>query len=89
MLIILAEMETIQDQTKTAKDNSQMEAMDLVTVIVMEVASLEMGVLTILKMVLQVQEMALAKEDLTDQDMENLLAKAVINMEVQTEEEES
>lgn len=82
-------METIQDQTKTAKDNSQMEAMDLVTVIVMEVASLEMGVLTILKMVLQVQEMALAKEDLTDQDMENLLAKAVINMEVQTEEEES
>lgn len=82
-------METIQDQTKTAKDNSQMEAMDLVTVIVMEVASFEMGVLTILKMVLQVQEMALAKEDLTDQDMENLLAKAVINMEVQTEEEES
>lgn len=82
-------METTQDQTKTAKDNSQMEAMDLVTVIVMEVASLEMGVLTILKMVLQVQEMALAKEDLTDQDMENLLAKAVINMEVQTEEEES
>lgn len=81
-------METTQDQTKTAKDNSQMEAMDLVTVIVMEVASLEMGVLTILKMVLQVQEMALAKEDLTDQDMENLLAKAVINMEVQTEEEE-
>lgn len=82
-------MEITQDQTKTVKDNSQMEAMDLVTVIVMEVASLEMGVLTILKMVLQVQEMALAKEDLTDQDMENLLAKAVINMEVQTEEEES